>query len=93
MERAVLICDGDTIKGVHLPPTLQTSDSISSGKNPLSLSASVENFEKDLIIEGLKKNRGNQTKTAKHLDTSLRIINYKIHQYNIDPKKFKITNK
>ncbi len=91
MERAVLICDGDTIKGVHLPPTLQTSDSLSTGKNPLSLSASVENFEKDIIIEGLKNNRGNQTKTAKYLDTSLRIINYKIHQYNIDPKKFKVT--
>ncbi len=91
MERAVLICDDDTIKGIHLPPTLQTSDSISSGKNPLSLSASVENFEKDLIIEGLKKNRGNQTKTAKFLDTSLRIINYKIHLYNIDPKKFKLS--
>ncbi len=90
MERAVLICDGDTIKGNHLPPTLQTSDSINSSGNPLSLSASVENFEKDLIIEGLKKNRGNQTKTAKSLDTSLRIINYKIHQYNIDPKQFKI---
>ena len=90
MERAVLICDGDTIKGIHLPPTLQTSDSISSEKNPLSLSAAVENFEKDIIIEGLKRNRGNQTKTAKQLDTSLRIINYKIHQYNIDPKKFKI---
>ncbi len=90
MERAVLICDGDTIKGIHLPPTLQTSESINPGKNPLSLSASVENFEKDIIIEGLKKNRGNQTKTARYLDTSLRIINYKIHQYNIDPKKFKI---
>jgi Nif-specific regulatory protein len=90
MERAVLICDGDTIKGIHLPPTLQTPDSIESGRNPLSLSAAVENFEKDIIVEGLKKNRGNQTKTAKYLDTSLRIINYKIHQYNIEPKKFKI---
>ncbi|HIP82744.1 MAG TPA: AAA family ATPase, partial [Desulfocapsa sulfexigens] len=88
-----LICDGDTIKGNHLPPTLQTSDSINSSGNPLSLSASVENFEKDIIIEGLKKNRGNQTKTAKYLDTSLRIINYKIHQYNIDPKQFKIKTK
>ncbi len=93
MERSVLICDGNTIKGNHLPPTLQTSESMNSGKNPLSLSASVENFEKDIIIEGLKKNRGNQTKTAEYLDTSLRIINYKIHQYNIDPKKFKIISK
>ncbi|MCK5069825.1 MAG: AAA family ATPase, partial [Desulfocapsa sp.] len=93
MERSVLICDGDTIRGNHLPPTLQTSDSLDSGKNPLSLSVSVENFEKDIIIEGLKKNRGNQTKTAHYLDTSLRIINYKIHQYNIDPKKFKVLRK
>lgn len=93
MERAVLICDDDTIKGIHLPPTLQTSESINSEGNPLSLSAAVENFEKDLIVEGLKKNRGNQTKTAKYLDTSLRIINYKIHQYNIDPKIFKISAK
>ncbi len=90
LERAVLICDGNSIKSNHLPPTLQTSDSVRSEKNSLSMSAAVENFEKDLIVDGLKKNRGNQTQTAKYLDTSLRIINYKIHQYNIDPKKFKI---
>ena len=89
IERAVLICDGNSIKGVHLPPTLQVSESAASGK-PLSLTTAVENFEKDLIIDGLKKNNGNQTKTAQFLDTSLRIINYKIHQYNINPKQYKI---
>ena len=89
MERAVLICDDDTVKGVHLPPSLQIADPRNT-ENPLSLTAAVENFEKDLIIEGLKKNNGNQTKTAKYLETSLRIINYKIHQYNIDPKKYRI---
>ncbi len=89
MERAVLICDDDSIKGVHLPPTLQVAGETVSDK-PLSLASSVERFEKDLIIEGLKKHNGNQTKTAKYLDTSLRIINYKIHQYGIDPKKYKL---
>ncbi len=89
MERAVLVCDGSSIKGVHLPPTLQVSETAASGK-PLSLTTAVENFEKDLIIDGLKKNNGNQTKTAHFLDTSLRIVNYKIHQYNIDPKQYKI---
>ncbi len=89
MERAVLICDDDTIKGIHLPPTLQVAET-RNADNPLSLTTAVENFEKDLIIEGLKKNNGNQTKSAKYLDTSLRIINYKIHQYNINPKKYKI---
>ncbi len=89
IERAVLVCDGSSIKGVHLPPTLQVSETAASGK-PLSLTTAVENFEKDLIIDGLKKNNGNQTKTAQFLDTSLRIINYKIHQYNINPKQYKI---
>jgi len=89
IERAVLICDGDSIKGIHLPPTLQVAEPSANGK-PLSLTTAVENFEKDLIIDGLKKQNGNQTKTAKYLDTSLRIINYKIHQYNIDPKQYKI---
>ncbi len=88
MERAVLICDENTIKAIHLPPTLQSSDSIGSDK-ALSLATSVENFERELIIDALKKHKGNQTKAAKHLDTSLRIINYKIHSYNINPKQFK----
>jgi len=89
IERAVIICDSKSIKGIHLPPTLQTAQS-SQTENPYSLSVAVENFEKELIIEGLKRNNGNQTKTAKDLDTSLRIINYKIHQYNINPKNYKI---
>ena len=89
IERAVLICDGTSIKSIHLPPTLQISETSVSGK-PLSLTTAVENFEKDLIIDGLKKNNGNQTKTANYLDTSLRIINYKIHQYSINPKQYKI---
>ncbi len=89
MERAVLICDGQAIKSIHLPPSLQSADSVHSAK-PLSLATAVENFERELIIESLKKNNGNQTKAAKNLETSLRIINYKIHSYGIDPKHFKV---
>ena len=89
MERAVLICDEESIKSYHLPPTLQTADSISN-ENPLSLSAAVENFEREIIIDALKKEHGNQTRAAKLLDTSLRIINYKIHKYNIRPRDFKV---
>jgi len=88
MERAVLICDDNAIKAIHLPPTLQSSDSVSSERH-LSLATAVENFERELIIDALKKNKGNQTKVAKHLNTSLRIINYKIHSYQIDPKQYK----
>jgi Nif-specific regulatory protein len=76
---------------VHLPPTLQSAESVggSSGR-PLSFAQAVENFERDLIIEALKQCNGNQTKAAERLDTSLRIINYKIHNYGIDPKQYKV---
>jgi len=89
MERAVIICDESSVKNYHLPPTLQTPDSIDSIKL-LSLTDAVENFERELIVEALKQNNGHQTKAAKYLSTTLRIINYKIHRYNIDPKQFKI---
>jgi len=88
MERAVLICDENAIKAIHLPPTLQSSDTVHSDK-PLSLAMSVENFERELIVDALKKHKGNQTRAAKYLNTSLRIINYKIHNFNIDPKHYK----
>ncbi len=89
MERAVLICDEDSIKSYHLPPTLQTAESVDDDHNPLSLSSAVENFERELIIDALKKVRGNQTKAAQQLDTSLRIINYKIHKYSIAANQYK----
>jgi Nif-specific regulatory protein len=68
---------------------LQTSESINTTQ-ALSLAGAVENFERELIVEALKRTGGNQTKAARELDTSLRIINYKIHQYDIDAKKFKV---
>jgi len=89
MERAVLICDSQTIQSIHLPPTLQSNESVGGGSR-LSLAEAVEAFEREMIIDALKKSRGNQTKAAKYLDTSLRIINYKIHRYGIDPKQFKV---
>lgn len=89
IERAVLICDEDAIKSFHLPPTLQTAES-STNKNPLSFAGAVEHYERELIVEALKHTNGNQTKASKYLDTSLRIINYKIHKYEIEPKEYKV---
>jgi len=90
IERALLICDDDAIKSYHLPPTLQSAATVNTGKNPLSFAAAVDNFEKELIIDALKRFKGNQTKAAEFLDSSLRIINYKIHKHGIDTQSFKV---
>jgi Nif-specific regulatory protein len=88
MERAVLVCNGDTIQSTHLPPTLQRVDTVEV-KEQLSLAHQIENFEKELIIDALKKTRGIKSKAAAYLSTTERIIGYKMKQYEIDYKKFR----
>ncbi len=50
--------------------------------------AMVKAYETTLIVEALKKNRGNQTKAAKLLGTTKRVIQYKIANHSIDYKKY-----
>ncbi|MFU8819270.1 MAG: sigma 54-interacting transcriptional regulator [Desulfurivibrio sp.] len=92
LERAVLICDEETIKGYHLPPTLQSADSLRR-ISPSSFTAAVEGFERELIVDALKRSGGNQTQAAALLETSLRIINYKIKKYAIEPRLYRSENK
>ncbi len=88
VERAVLVCDGNVIHGHHLPPTLQTAE-VTDTITQISLASSVEAFERDLISDALKSTRGNCAKAAKMLDTTERILGYKIGKYNIQPRRFR----
>jgi len=88
VERAVLVCDGGVIHGHHLPPTLQTAE-VSGTLPRLSLAAAIEAYERDLIQDGLKIARGNRSKAARLLDTTERIIGYKIKKYKIDCSRYK----
>ncbi|MFW6235144.1 MAG: helix-turn-helix domain-containing protein, partial [Desulfovibrionales bacterium] len=87
MERAVLICNEEVIRTYHLPPTLQTAES-SATDTDLSFGEAVARFEQEIIVEALKKARGNMLQAARDLRASYRIINYKIKKYRIDPKKY-----
>jgi Nif-specific regulatory protein len=90
IERAVLVCDEDTILSVHLPRSLQRQE---PGEVKNSLATQVANLEKELISEALRQTRGNQSQAAKVLDTSLRILGYKIKQYGLDHKRFRAAAK
>lgn len=88
LERAVLVCEGGVIHAHHLPPTLQTAE-VSGTLPRLSLAHAVESYEKDLILDALKTARGNRAKAARLLDTTERIMGYKIKNYAIDCSRFK----
>jgi Nif-specific regulatory protein len=88
LERAVLMCDGEVIHSHHLPPSLQTAEA-SGTVTRVSLTDAVSAYEKDLIQDALKTTRGNRAKAARLLDSTERIINYKVKQYGIDAKRFR----
>ncbi len=90
MERAVLLCESDTIKALHLPPSLQRIDVKDVDlESRLSFKELVINFEKEIIIDALKKTKGNISKSANFLQTTDRILNYKIENLNIDKNLFR----
>jgi Nif-specific regulatory protein len=87
IERAVLVCEGNVIHGHHLPPTLQTAEA--SGTLPrTSLEDTVATFERDLIQDALKSTRGNRARAARLLQTTERILGYKVRKYGIDCARF-----
>ena len=49
----------------------------------------VASFERELIVDALKNNRGNVAAAARMLETTKRILHYKIDKLNIDPSKYK----
>ena len=77
IERAVLLCDSDVIRSEHLPPSLQMvrKTEYASRRTMVEI---IENMEKELIVDALKKSGGRQRKAAKDLGITERILGYKI---------------
>ncbi len=95
IERAVLTSDGEVIHGYNLPPTLQLgsgADDRNAGLDPdadADFTTMVESFERELIVDALKKRRGNVAAAARALGVTARIVRYKISQLGITPDWYK----
>ncbi|AQQ09225.1 Transcriptional regulatory protein ZraR [Sedimentisphaera cyanobacteriorum] len=87
IERAVLLCNEEVIRSEHLPPSLQFEEAAAHKTPGRTLPEMVENFEREMIVDALKKNRGQQRKAAQQLGLTERMMGYKIKKYNIYPKQ------
>lgn len=88
IERAVIVCNEEVIYSYHFPATLQTAEATGTQLRA-PLKATVAQFEKELIIDALKSTRGNRAKAARLLQTTERILNYRIKSLGIDPLRYK----
>jgi Nif-specific regulatory protein len=83
MERAVLLCQTDTIRAQDLPPSLQTSDNTNRSYDHWSMPQAVENLEREMIVEALKNHAGHQGKAAQAIGVTERQMGYKLRKYGI----------
>ena len=90
IERAVLLAAQGTIETIHLPPSLQTLARTDERKEQGKLNTVVEAQERALILGALKETGGNQTRAAKLLGTTKRIIQYRIQKLGIDAHQFRV---
>ncbi len=92
IERAVLSSRDDVIHGTSLPPTLQTSEATNTALLPpegARLKDLIDAYEREIIIDALKKHGGNAAAAARELMTTPRIINYRIRHLNIEPRNYR----
>lgn len=88
IERAMLLSTDGVIHGHHLPPTLQTSDASDTVGKGL-LRERVDLFERDIIVDALKRCNGNLAGAARDLGATARIIRYRVKELGIDYRRYR----
>ena len=87
MERAVLTASDDCIHSYNLPPSLQTSLSVGAGGAVTTKTAPLEvmmnNYEREIITEAIKRNNGNLSAAGRDLGVSPRMMNYRMNKLGI----------
>jgi Nif-specific regulatory protein len=86
LERAVLLCNDDVVRSEHLPPSLQMVEA-DDHRQRRTFTEIVENLERELIVDALKRTGGHQRKAAKELALTERILGYKIKKYEVLPSR------
>jgi len=92
IERAVLTSTDEVIHGYMLPPSLQTSEQTGTALIPregASLRAMVDSYEREIVVDALKRHRGNAAAAARYLQTTPRILRYRIARLDIHPEDYR----
>jgi DNA-binding NtrC family response regulator len=54
----------------------------------LLLTDRVALFERDIIVDALKRTGGNMTAAAREMKTTPRVLRYRLRQLDVDPKHY-----
>ncbi|MCR5183823.1 MAG: sigma 54-interacting transcriptional regulator [Opitutales bacterium] len=87
IERAILTAKNDCIRSYNLPSALQAKSSLPSDESagtPKTTGSDtyknlIDNFERELLTESLRRNNGNRSAAGRELGLSPRLMHYKVH--------------
>jgi Nif-specific regulatory protein len=89
IEHAVLTAADDCIHAYNLPQSLQTGKASGTCLLPdgnASLDVMVASYERELIVEAIKRNKGNLSAAGRELGVSPRMMHYRINKLGITPE-------
>ncbi|MBB2494253.1 sigma-54-dependent Fis family transcriptional regulator [Aquipseudomonas ullengensis] len=82
VERAVLLCEGGELLPEHF--NLRQAD-CQTDDGCMNLRERLERVERNLLLDCLRKNRGNQSQAARELGLPRRTLLYRMDRLNISP--------
>ncbi len=91
IERTAALCNGNRIEVADLPKKLfdaatEEQYDVEFSPDGIDLNDRVENFERSLIKQAMKRTSNSQTRAAKLLKLSPRSLRYKLEKYNLRGK-------
>jgi Nif-specific regulatory protein len=89
MERAIILSTDGVIQSYHLPPNLQNRDTGGVCGTENKFKDNIINMEREIILDELKRSRGNMAKAARTLGITERMMGIRVAKYGIDPIRFK----
>jgi transcriptional regulator with PAS, ATPase and Fis domain len=81
IERSIIISRGDELM---LPPLGEDTQNMSNVSFDVPFGTDMKSIERAAIVNALKQSGGNRRKASEILGISLRSLQYKIKEYNLD---------
>jgi Nif-specific regulatory protein len=89
IERSIILSVDGIIHSYHLPPSLRADVPSGAASANTHFKDVLADTEKQIIIDELKRCRGNMAKAARALGMTERIMGLRVAKYGIDPGQFK----
>ena len=83
VERMVVLARGDKLTLRDVPPDLKPGRAGRAGGGGLDTAVTMDDAEKQMIVQALETNGGNRTKAAEQLGISRRTLHRKLNEYGL----------